>query len=561
MRPATPRLRPARLALLLLAAAAAAPGDVLLTEFVASNKNGLRDEDGDASDWVELYNDGAAAVDLSGWSLTDDPLAPDKWLFPAVTLEPGGFLVVFASDKDRALAGAPLHASFKLAASGGYLGLYQPGGALVHEYNPYPAQYEDKPYGVQQSVATTQLVGPAASLRWFVPTSPVPADSTWTTRFYNHTSWATGPSGVGFESSVPQWQLRVCFSNQSVPSLAQAEAVLVTPALQSRVELANHPVVNFNNTVSEGHYLPDSQPAFLTGADYDNYVVEATAVVTIPSAGTWTFCLGSDDGCALQVRPPGGAYTTVLSHPDPRGMADSLGSHAFPAAGPYEIRAVVYEQGGGSGGEVSAKPGSASAWDPSFKLVGDTANGGLAVTSVSVGEGSTGYLAHVGCDVRTAMADASPPKSSCYIRYPFTIPTDLTSLTMAVRYDDGFVAYLNGTEVARRNAPPGTPTNTSTATADRPPLLATTPEQIDLTASLGLLVSGTNNILAVHALNQAASDGDLLLQAELAQHTVTHGDVHFYQAATPAAFNTSTVYNRVAPVVASDGRQFCPRPR
>ncbi len=561
MRPALPHLRPARLALALLAAAAAAPGDVLITEFVASNKNGLRDEDGDASDWVELYNDGPAAVDLSGWSLTDDPLAPDKWLFPAVTLEPRGFLIVFASDKDRALAGAPLHASFKLAASGGYLGLYQPSGALAHEYNPYPAQYEDKPYGIQQSVATTQLVGPTASLRWFVPTSPVPANSTWTTRHYNHTSWPTGPSGVGFESSVPQWQLRTCFSNQSVPSLAQAEAVLVTPALQSRVELANHPVVNFNNTVSEGHYLPDSQPAFLTGADYDNYVVEATAVVTIPSAGKWTFCVGSDDGCALQVRPPGGAYTTVLSHPDPRGMGDSLGSYDFPAAGPYEIRAVVYEQGGGSGGEVSAKAGSASSWDPSFKLVGDTANGGLAVSSMSVGEGATGYLAHVGCDVRTAMADASPPQSSCYIRYPFTIPSGLTSLTMAVRYDDGFVAYLNGTEVARRNAPPGTPTNTSTATADRPPLLATTPEQIDLTASLGLLVTGTNNILAVHALNQAATDGDLLLQAELAQHTVTLGDVHFYQDPTPAAFNTSAVYNRVAPVVASDERQFCPGAR
>ena len=159
-------------------------------------------------------------------------------------------------------------------------------------------------------------------------------------------------------------------------------------------------------------------------------VVEATGVLAIPAAGTWTFCFSSDDGCSLQIRPPGGTYTTLLSYPNPRGIADSLGSYAFPSAGPYEIRAVLYENNGGSGGEVSARQGSASSWDATFKLIGDTANGGLAVSSAPVGAGTTGYLAHVGADVKGAMLDATPRQSSCYVRYAFTNPGGLASLTM-----------------------------------------------------------------------------------------------------------------------------------
>src|SRR5215217_7930411 len=71
--------------------------DVIITEFVASNQNGLVDENGDNSDWIELFNDGTAPVDLAGWHLTDDALEPGKWTFPSTTIEPRGFIVVFAS--------------------------------------------------------------------------------------------------------------------------------------------------------------------------------------------------------------------------------------------------------------------------------------------------------------------------------------------------------------------------------------------------------------------------------------------------------------------------------
>src|SRR4051794_12160060 len=77
------------------------PTTVHLNEFVASNVSGIVDEDGQQADWIELVNGSAVAVNLAGWSLTDDPAEADKWVFPAVTLSPGQFLIVFASGKDR----------------------------------------------------------------------------------------------------------------------------------------------------------------------------------------------------------------------------------------------------------------------------------------------------------------------------------------------------------------------------------------------------------------------------------------------------------------------------
>ena len=112
---------------------AAPPTTVHLNEFVASNVSGILDEDGQEADWIELVNGSAVAVDLAGWSLTDDAAEADKWVFPAVTVSPGQFLIVFASGKDRRPAsGLNFHTNFKLNASGGYLGLFNlPAGAAA----------------------------------------------------------------------------------------------------------------------------------------------------------------------------------------------------------------------------------------------------------------------------------------------------------------------------------------------------------------------------------------------------------------------------------------------
>src|SRR5688572_627630 len=97
--PSSPAIR--HLLSIVLFFVASARADVVITEFLASNQNGITDENGETSDWIELYNNGTTVVDLSGWRLTDEEGVLDKWVFPATTLEPKGFLIVFASSKDR----------------------------------------------------------------------------------------------------------------------------------------------------------------------------------------------------------------------------------------------------------------------------------------------------------------------------------------------------------------------------------------------------------------------------------------------------------------------------
>jgi len=96
---------------------------VWIQEFMASNKGEVVDEDGDKSDWIEIYNDGDVAVDLSGWSLTDNDADLRKWVFPpGVMLEGDDRILVFASGKNRRLSGAELHTNFSLSYGRGRKG-------------------------------------------------------------------------------------------------------------------------------------------------------------------------------------------------------------------------------------------------------------------------------------------------------------------------------------------------------------------------------------------------------------------------------------------------------
>ena len=91
---------------------------VVINEVMSSNVIVNEDEDGDASDWVELYNMGGSAVNLNGFGLTDDATLPYKWTFPAVTMAPGSYLLVWCSDKNRTTVGQPLHTNWKISSSG-----------------------------------------------------------------------------------------------------------------------------------------------------------------------------------------------------------------------------------------------------------------------------------------------------------------------------------------------------------------------------------------------------------------------------------------------------------
>ena len=131
-------------------------GPLVISEFMAVNDDFLADADGDFSDWVELHNRGDDPVELQGWHLTDDAADPAKWRFPDVTLEADGYLLIFASDKDRDDPTRPLHTNFKLRGDGEYLALVGPDGTTVeHAFAPeYPPQVADASFGLSPDTST-----------------------------------------------------------------------------------------------------------------------------------------------------------------------------------------------------------------------------------------------------------------------------------------------------------------------------------------------------------------------------------------------------------------------
>ena len=122
---------------------------VIINEFLAANANGLRDEDGDNSDWIELFNTGGDAINLGGWFLTDEAAKPTKWRIPGVTIQPQGYLLIWASGKNRTNTATPLHTSFKLEKAGEFLGLvFVDGVTVASAFAPvFPAQQDDVSYG------------------------------------------------------------------------------------------------------------------------------------------------------------------------------------------------------------------------------------------------------------------------------------------------------------------------------------------------------------------------------------------------------------------------------
>ena len=119
-----------------------------INEFMALNQTTLMDEDNEYSDWIEIYNPTSGSVNLYGWTLTDDITLFHQWMFPAVTLNAGEYLVVFASGKDRAKAGSELHTDFRLSGDGEYLALLNTKGVIVSEFRPaFPEQRTDISYG------------------------------------------------------------------------------------------------------------------------------------------------------------------------------------------------------------------------------------------------------------------------------------------------------------------------------------------------------------------------------------------------------------------------------
>jgi hypothetical protein len=119
-------------------------GSVVIHELMARNTKGIRDENGQLEDWIEIYNPTSAPVDLSGMFLSDNPGNVSKWQFPdRTTLAAGGTLIVWA-DEDGSQG--PLHCSFRLAESGEEVYLSDRDKTLL-DFAAFGAQQADVSFG------------------------------------------------------------------------------------------------------------------------------------------------------------------------------------------------------------------------------------------------------------------------------------------------------------------------------------------------------------------------------------------------------------------------------
>ncbi|MCB9890940.1 MAG: CotH kinase family protein [Planctomycetes bacterium] len=164
---------------------------VRINEFMASNSKTIVDEKQQYDDWLELYNDSATAVDVGGHYLSDDPTRPTKYQIPASTVIPAFKTILIWCDEDGTQG--PLHANFKLSASGEDIYFFAPNGTTLLDSIQFGLQYTD--------VSTGRLVDGKAPYVTFLDPSPTTANKLTTGhRRYSALDPATHPieiAGVG----------------------------------------------------------------------------------------------------------------------------------------------------------------------------------------------------------------------------------------------------------------------------------------------------------------------------------------------------------------------------
>ncbi len=403
-----------------------------ITEFMAINGGSLRDEDGDASDWIELFNSGPESVDLEGYFLTDDEAALTKWSLPATQLESGAFILLFASEKDRSAAGSELHTNFKIS-DGDYLGLVAPDGTTViaefgSEADPLPPQFEDVSYGLMQNGNRTPAVlidsNPSG-------TAHVPVDGTlgetWQEIGFDDSAWTNVTAGIGYDES-PTYDSHFGAGGDLDNTLNN-----VNTSVYLRVPFP----VSDRSTISElvlKMKYDDGFAAFLNGVR----VTDANA----PGALDWNTDASAQhsDGEAVVLQDFDISNHVNLLVDGPNllaihGLNDVITSSDMLISPELHAVRVTDPSIGGPGFLGSPSPGG---------LNGDTFGGFVADTKFSVDRGI--YDAAFDLEITTATAgaeirytlDGSPPGPAAGLVYTAPITISGTTIVRAIAHRPGF---------------------------------------------------------------------------------------------------------------------------
>ncbi len=190
-------------------------GQIRINEIVASNGTGLQDFESEFPDWIELYNEGTETVNLSNYSLTDDLEVQDKWVLPNVEIQPGAYLIIFASGKD--LKTNELHTNFKLSADGEFLGLFDTERNLVQSFDPkYPEIPRDYSYAFFENsylITSSPSPGEANVLGEEVVLSPP--------EFSHQSGFYTNDFSLSLSTSIPDATIHYT-RNGDDPSLSSS---------------------------------------------------------------------------------------------------------------------------------------------------------------------------------------------------------------------------------------------------------------------------------------------------------------------------------------------------
>ena len=552
--------------------------ELVISEFMAINNETHPDEEGKFPDWIEIYNPMCAAVDLDGWYLTDD--ADDdpnltKWQFPAgVVLDPGEFLVVFASGHNRRDPANPLHTNFKLGDNEDDVALVTPDGkTIAYSYLKYPQQIGDVSYGLMQFSRT--LVNSGATVSYHVPTSD-DASVDFTALDFADSSWPTGETGLNFGfGGAERFSYNDCVYEEgqhlgnnvttygigsgfggatSGPLLDQAtgEPTGVTVTLTQSGGVSWQPSGTGGSDCAAGTdaYATFGEFADMTGVIYygsTGWWVDLTFTGLDPSTD-YTFATSS---ARNSYSDPGRWTRYTISGADAYTNASTAGVYEIPGSGGAAVR---FNTGDNHNEGYVARWTAIRASDGTFKV---RAEADPDSPSTYKAYAFDVFMLKGGFSGTNLSGQMKGANASLWTRAEFYLEAGeqdiFEKLTLNIKYEDGFAAYLNGRKVASRNAPESLEWNSS-ATSDRPIEDAAEFETINLTQYVGLLQDG-RNVLAIHALNDDKTNGEFLLLPELAAASAV-GVPQYFTTPTPWTFNVEGAQGLVSDVWFSHNRGF-----
>ena len=454
---------------------------------------------GNEPDLIELYYDGPAPINLTDMSLTDDPCLPRKFVFSSQTvtatiMNPGDYMVLYG-DLQTQLKN---HLGFALSADGEGLYLYDKpanGGGLIDSvvFGPQINDYSIGRVGYGGVWKLNKL-----TLGYANEFQPLGDPDT-----LKINEWLANEEVLFDEDFIELYN--PCPLPVDLSELYLTDKPITQPAKQKLGPLSFVPANGYAVFVADDVNAPGHLD-FKLSADrgmiglFDAELNEIDNVL---------YCSQTTD--VSQGRSPDGADNfRFFALPTPYianlATTTTITDKTF-VAGDASKRVKVptaavndYWRGGGT-------------FDDSTWTLVTSSPGGIGYDRATGSGGN--YIPYISYNVESLMYSTGK-NNTCYIRIPFTVDAadlgDVTSMTLKMRYDDGFVAYINGTEVYRRYFT-GAPLWNSKANTDRT-TDCSPPESFDISGYANTLHAGSN-ILAIHGLNYALTNSDFLITAEL----------------------------------------------